>query len=74
MNSIESASPNSGRTVVTVAFLGKAPDSTPNPHLWYDTRHHAEGGRRDRRRPVGDPAVRARRTSGPTPSESPNAL
>jgi len=36
MNSIESASPNSGRTVVNVQRLLKLPDSTPNPHLWYD--------------------------------------
>ena len=37
MNSIESASPNSGRMVVNVQRLLKLPDSTPNPHLWYDT-------------------------------------
>jgi zinc/manganese transport system substrate-binding protein len=37
MNSIESASPNSGRTVINVQQLLKLPDSTPNPHLWYDT-------------------------------------
>jgi zinc/manganese transport system substrate-binding protein len=36
MNSIESASPNSGRTVINVQRLLKLPDSTPNPHLWYD--------------------------------------
>jgi zinc/manganese transport system substrate-binding protein len=36
MNSIESASPNTGRTVVNVQQLLKLPDSTPNPHLWYD--------------------------------------
>jgi zinc/manganese transport system substrate-binding protein len=36
MNSIESASPNSGRTVINVQRLMKLPDSTPNPHLWYD--------------------------------------
>jgi zinc/manganese transport system substrate-binding protein len=36
MNSIESASPNSGRTVINVQHLLKLPDSTPNPHLWYD--------------------------------------
>ena len=35
MNSIESASPNSGRTVINVQQLLKLPDSTPNPHLWY---------------------------------------
>ena len=37
MYSIESASPNSGRRVVNVQQLLKLPDSTPNPHLWYDT-------------------------------------
>jgi zinc/manganese transport system substrate-binding protein len=37
MNSIESASPDSGRTVINVQRLLKLPDSTPNPHLWYDT-------------------------------------
>jgi zinc/manganese transport system substrate-binding protein len=37
MNSIESASPNAGRTVINVQRLLKLPDSTPNPHLWYDT-------------------------------------
>jgi zinc/manganese transport system substrate-binding protein len=36
MNSIESASPNSGRTVINVQRLLQLPDSTPNPHLWYD--------------------------------------
>ena len=37
MNSIESASPSGGRTVINVQRLLKLPDSTPNPHLWYDT-------------------------------------
>jgi len=36
MDSIESATPNRGRTVVNVQRLLKLPDSTPNPHLWYD--------------------------------------
>ena len=36
MNSIESAAPSSGRTVINVQRLLKLPDSTPNPHLWYD--------------------------------------
>jgi zinc/manganese transport system substrate-binding protein len=36
MNTIESAAPNSGRTVIGVQQLLKLPDSTPNPHLWYD--------------------------------------
>jgi zinc/manganese transport system substrate-binding protein len=36
MNTIESAAPSSGRTVINVQQLLKLPDSTPNPHLWYD--------------------------------------
>jgi zinc/manganese transport system substrate-binding protein len=36
MDTIESAAPNSGRTVINVQNLLKLPDSTPNPHLWYD--------------------------------------
>lgn len=36
MDSIESATPTSGRTVINVQQLLKLPDSTPNPHLWYD--------------------------------------
>jgi zinc/manganese transport system substrate-binding protein len=36
MDTIESAAPSSGRTVVDVQQLLKLPDSTPNPHLWYD--------------------------------------
>jgi zinc/manganese transport system substrate-binding protein len=36
MNKIESASPNSGRKVIVVQNLLGLPDSTPNPHLWYD--------------------------------------
>jgi zinc/manganese transport system substrate-binding protein len=36
MNTIESAAPSSGRTVIDVQQLLKLPDSTPNPHLWYD--------------------------------------
>ena len=36
MNKIESASPNSGRKVIDVQALLGLPDSTPNPHLWYD--------------------------------------
>ncbi|MGO9753979.1 MAG: metal ABC transporter solute-binding protein, Zn/Mn family [Solirubrobacteraceae bacterium] len=35
MNSIESASPNTSRSVIDVARLLGLPDSTPNPHLWY---------------------------------------
>jgi zinc/manganese transport system substrate-binding protein len=35
MNKIESASPRSGRQVITVQTLRGLPDSTPNPHLWY---------------------------------------
>ena len=36
MDSVESATPNSGRTVINVQRLLNLPDSTPNPHLWYD--------------------------------------
>ncbi|MEO7193678.1 MAG: zinc ABC transporter substrate-binding protein, partial [Pseudonocardiaceae bacterium] len=36
MTKIESASPGSNRQVITVQQLLDLPDSTPNPHLWYD--------------------------------------
>jgi zinc/manganese transport system substrate-binding protein len=36
MNTIESAVPNGGRTVIDVQRLLGLPDSTPNPHLWYE--------------------------------------
>ena len=36
MNKIESASPSSARKVIVVQGLLGLPDSTPNPHLWYD--------------------------------------
>jgi zinc/manganese transport system substrate-binding protein len=36
MNKIESASPNVDRKVIVVQHLLGLPDSTPNPHLWYD--------------------------------------
>jgi zinc/manganese transport system substrate-binding protein len=36
MDTIESAAPNSGRKVIDVQQLLSLPDSTPNPHLWYD--------------------------------------
>jgi len=36
MGTIESAAPNSGRKVIDVQQLLGLPDSTPNPHLWYD--------------------------------------
>ena len=36
MNSIESATPSPARTVLNVQRLLHLPDSTPNPHLWYD--------------------------------------
>jgi zinc/manganese transport system substrate-binding protein len=36
MNKIEAASPNSQRKVITVQHVLGLPDSTPNPHLWYD--------------------------------------
>ncbi len=35
MNTIEDAVPNSARKVVVVQHLLGLPDSTPNPHLWY---------------------------------------
>lgn len=35
MNSIENATPDSGRKVIDVQKLLGLPDSTPNPHLWY---------------------------------------
>jgi zinc/manganese transport system substrate-binding protein len=35
MNKIEAASPNSSRQVIAVQHLLGLPDSTPNPHLWY---------------------------------------
>jgi zinc/manganese transport system substrate-binding protein len=36
MNKIESAAPSSTRRVIDVQKLLGLPDSTPNPHLWYD--------------------------------------
>ena len=36
MNKIESASPNSARKVIVVQHVLGLPDSTPNPHLWYN--------------------------------------
>ncbi len=36
MSKIEAASPNSHRRVIDVQELLGLPDSTPNPHLWYD--------------------------------------
>jgi len=36
MQTIEKASPNSSRKVIDVQQLRGLPDSTPNPHLWYD--------------------------------------
>jgi zinc/manganese transport system substrate-binding protein len=38
MNRIEDASPSSARTVVEAQRLLGLPDSTANPHLWYDPR------------------------------------
>jgi zinc/manganese transport system substrate-binding protein len=38
MGKIESASHNSARKVIVVQHLLGLPDSTPNPHLWYDPR------------------------------------
>jgi zinc/manganese transport system substrate-binding protein len=36
MDTIEQATPSSGRQVISVQQLLGLPDSTPNPHLWYD--------------------------------------
>ncbi len=36
MDSIEKAVPDSGRKLIDVQKLRGLPDSTPNPHLWYD--------------------------------------
>ena len=36
MDTIEKAVPDSGRKVINVQQLLGLPDSTPNPHLWYD--------------------------------------
>src|SRR6202034_4932639 len=36
MNSLASASSNSARKVINVQDLLGLPDSTANPHLWYD--------------------------------------
>ncbi len=36
MNSIEAATPSGARTVIDVQHLLGLPDSTANPHLWYD--------------------------------------
>jgi zinc/manganese transport system substrate-binding protein len=38
MNKIEAASPNTKRKVIDVQSLLGLPDSTPNPHLWYNPR------------------------------------
>jgi zinc/manganese transport system substrate-binding protein len=36
MNTLASASPSRARKVINVQHLLGLPDSTPNPHLWYD--------------------------------------
>lgn len=36
MDTIESATPSTGRSVINVQRLLKLPDSVPNPHLWYN--------------------------------------
>jgi zinc/manganese transport system substrate-binding protein len=36
MNKIESASPSTSRRVIVAQHVLGLPDSTPNPHLWYD--------------------------------------
>jgi zinc/manganese transport system substrate-binding protein len=37
MDSVESATPSGDRTVINVQRLFGLPDSTANPHLWYDS-------------------------------------
>jgi len=36
MNKVEAGSPDAARKVIDVQLLLGLPDSTPNPHLWYD--------------------------------------
>src|SRR5262249_55423436 len=36
ISQVEAASPNAGRKVIVVQNLLGLPDSTPNPHLWYE--------------------------------------
>jgi zinc/manganese transport system substrate-binding protein len=38
INRVESATPSTSRKVIVVQNLLDLPDSTPNPHLWYDPR------------------------------------
>jgi zinc/manganese transport system substrate-binding protein len=38
MNSIEAATPSGSRKVIVAQQVLGLPDSTPNPHLWYDPR------------------------------------
>jgi zinc/manganese transport system substrate-binding protein len=38
INRMEAAAPNAKRKVIVVQHLLGLPDSTPNPHLWYDPR------------------------------------
>ena len=60
MNTIENAVPDSSRQVIVVQKLLGLPDSTPNPHLWYQPGTMPAVANGDRRRP-GRPAARARR-------------
>ena len=61
MNRIEDAPPNATRRVIDVQKLLGLPDSTPNPHLWYQPRDDAGGGRRRVARRARDAATRPRR-------------
>ena len=38
ISKMEAASPNAGRKVIVAQHVLGLPDSTPNPHLWYDPR------------------------------------
>ena len=60
INRMEAAAPNAKRKVIVVQHLLGLPDSTPNPHLWYDPKTMPAGGEGDGHRP-GGAAARARR-------------
>ena len=53
MNKIESASPDAGRKVIIAQNVLGLPDSTPNPHLWYDPKTMPAVAKVDGRGPVG---------------------
>ena len=53
MSTIENASPDSVRKVINVQQLLGLPDSTPNPHLWYNPATMPAVANADRHRPRG---------------------